>query len=188
MERHILTWSSGGNDKTAVAITKLTVTSDDLVGEVIYAGTDEGAIILEELLHSENYKAEQKELQELRLADKRRRERTIRKVEKALGITLYEWQKDFIFHNKHYGAAVSQGRQTGKTLAHCLRLCLSDGEPLNAILVPPVPARNEFLKYLGEDGCTVMRSRYFISELRKVYEQLRAAGGIDLREISFTKV
>lgn len=114
-----------------------------------------------------------------------RQARTIRKVEKTLGFPLFDWQKDYIFNNKEYGAEIRFARRAGKTLAHILKICLSDGEPIKAVLKPACLAKNEFLHYLGEDGCTETRSRFFIHELREVYEKLKAAGGIDLREIEF---
>lgn len=116
---------------------------------------------------------------------KARQERTIKKVEKTLGFTLFDWQKEYIFEGKPYGASIRFARRAGKTLAHILRLCLSDGEPIKAALKPPCLARNEFISYLGEDGVTYQRSLGFIHELREVYEKLKVAGGIELREIEF---
>lgn len=116
---------------------------------------------------------------------KSRQEHTIKKVEKALGLTLFDWQKEYIFEGKPYGASIRFARRAGKTLAHILRLCLSDGEPIKAALKPSCLARNEFIGYLGEDGVTYQRSLWFIHELKEVYEKLKAAGGIELREIEF---
>lgn len=187
MEKHILTYVSDGTGKTAVAITKIRNSGTDIIGEVVYTGTDKGAVILEDLIEHPGYNALAKEVKELRDAAERRRERTIRKVEQALGLKLYDWQKAFIFYNKPYNYYVSGCRETGKTLAHCLRLCLSEGEPIIAALTPPTRAKNEFLRYLGEDGCSIYRSQFFINELRQVYNKLLAAGNIDLREITFKR-
>ena len=187
MEKHILTYTSDGTDKTAVAITKIRNTGTDIIGEVVYTGTDKGAVILEDLIEHPGYNALAKEVKELRDAAELRRERTIKKVEQALGLKLYDWQKAFIFYNKPYNYYVSGYRGTGKTLAHCLRLCLSEGEPIIAALTPPTRAKNEFLRYLGEDGCSIHRSQFFINELRQVYNKLLAAGNIDLREITFKR-
>ena len=85
MEKHILTYASGGTDKTAVAITTIRTSGTDIIGEVVYMGTDEGAVILEEILEHPGYEAVAAEAKELRDAAKRRTERTIRKVEQALG-------------------------------------------------------------------------------------------------------
>lgn len=46
MEKHILTYTSDGTDKTAVAITKIRNSGTDIIGEIVYTGTDEGAVIL----------------------------------------------------------------------------------------------------------------------------------------------
>lgn len=107
MEKHILTYTSGGTDKTAVAITKIRNSGTDIIGEIVYMGTDEGAVILEDLIEHPGYNALAKEVKELRDAAERRRERTIRKVEQALGLKLYDWQKAFIFYNKPYNYYVS---------------------------------------------------------------------------------
>ncbi len=114
-----------------------------------------------------------------------RQEHTVKKVECALGFTLFDWQKEYIFSGKPYGAEIVFSRRAGKTLAHCLRLCLSCGEPIKAKLYPAQIARNEILHYLGEDGASPNRSQFFIHELRKVYNTLKAVGGIELREITF---
>jgi hypothetical protein len=63
----------------------------------------------------------------------------------------------------------------------------TEGEPIIAALTPPTRAKNEFLRYLGEDGCSIHRSQFFINELRQVYNKLLAAGNIDLREITFRR-
>lgn len=44
MEKHILTYTSDGTDKTAVAITKIRNSGTDIIGEIVYTGTDEGAV------------------------------------------------------------------------------------------------------------------------------------------------
>lgn len=88
-----LTYTSDGTDKTAVAITKIRNSGTDIIGEIVYTGTDEGAVILEDLIEHPGYNALAKEVKELRDAAERRRERTIRKVEQALGLKLYDWQK-----------------------------------------------------------------------------------------------
>lgn len=126
-----------------------------------------------------------KEKETLLREKKERQARTIKKVEKALGLTLFDWQKEYIFEGKEYGTEIKFARRAGKTLAHILKICLSNGELIKATLKPACLGKNEFLQYLGEDGCTENRARFFIHELREVYEKLKAAGGIDLREIEF---
>ncbi|SFH21654.1 hypothetical protein SAMN05660649_04287 [Desulfotomaculum arcticum] len=77
-------------------------------------------------------------------------------IERALGVKLYPWQVDFIFHGKDYplyicpcvvfgsgnfeGARLShnhdgkcyiEGRGTGHTFAFCIKLALFQGNPLD---------------------------------------------------------
>ena len=54
-------------------------------------------------------------------------ERTIEIIEKALDFKLYQAQKNYLMHD----APLQGGRATGKTLVHCIKLALSEGEPLN---------------------------------------------------------
>lgn len=48
-------------------------------------------------------------------------------IENALGLELYDHQVNYLLDK---GELLS-GRRTGKTLAYCVKLALSDGEPLN---------------------------------------------------------
>jgi hypothetical protein len=102
MVRHILTYASGGNDKTAVAITKISDSGTDIIKEIIYTGTNEGAVILEDLTECSLPFEELKELKILRATRNQRNKRTIRKIKRALGLTPSGWLKDFIFYVKHH--------------------------------------------------------------------------------------
>lgn len=62
-------------------------------------------------------------------------EETIRMVETALGIELYDWQKAYILGQTDY---MPPGRHTGKTTAHMIRLCLSKGNPIEGYQNIPV--------------------------------------------------
>lgn len=55
-------------------------------------------------------------------------EETILLIEKALNIKLYENQKQYILYDSTYCYG---GRLSGKTLAYCIKLALSDGKPLD---------------------------------------------------------
>lgn len=57
-------------------------------------------------------------------------EETIPLIEKALGFELYEPQKEYLLDEDRYKLR-SSGRNTGKTTAYCIRLALSEGEPLD---------------------------------------------------------
>ena len=54
-----------------------------------------------------------------------------KKVEEALNITLYADQKRYLLSPSNETFYWPGGRRTGKTLAHCIKLALSDGEPLD---------------------------------------------------------
>lgn len=187
MEKHILTYASGGTDKTAVAITKIKNSGTEIIGEVVYTGTNEGAVILEDLIEHPGYDAAIKQLKKLNKEIDCRKERTLKKVERALGITLYDWQKAFIFYDEPYGFEISDHRGNGKTLANCLRLCLSCGEPITVSRYPTHKEKSEFLFYCGEDGYSRHRICFFVTELYNIYNKLLSAGGIDLREIVFRR-
>jgi hypothetical protein len=49
-------------------------------------------------------------------------------IEEALGIRLYDHQKNYLLG---IGGGMSGGRRVGKTTAYCIALALSDGNPLN---------------------------------------------------------
>ncbi|OGO90321.1 MAG: hypothetical protein A2Y17_12190 [Clostridiales bacterium GWF2_38_85] len=115
-----------------------------------------------------------------------RQEHTIKKVERALGFPLFDWQKEYIFSGKPYGTEIVFARRAGKTLTHCLRLCLNDGEPIKA--KPRCCTRDEreeLIRFSGEDGATLDRLNYFVHDLHRIYNTLKDAGGIELREITF---
>lgn len=48
-------------------------------------------------------------------------------IEKALGFELYNHQKQYLLDE----GILQGGRATGKTVAYCIKLALSDGEPLD---------------------------------------------------------
>ena len=154
----------------------------DIEGEQKHYGKSAEFCLVDE---SEAIEQISKENEALLREKKDRQARTIKKVETALGFTLFDWQKAYIFEDKEYGAEIRFARRAGKTLAHILRICLSGGERIKAKLKPTCSDNNEFLSYLGEDGVNFQRSKFFICELREVYNKLKEAGGIDLREIEF---
>jgi len=177
MEKYILSWDSGKKDETAVVITRIDTENGKANAEVVFCGVGNGAICIDEFIASK-YK-------DFIVSDRAKKERTIKKVEDALGIKLFDWQKEYLLDDVMYGREIQYARRAGKTLTHCLKVCLSNGEPIKARLEPACTAKNEFLRYLGEDGCTYHRSQYFISELKEIYTKLKDYGGIELREITF---
>ena len=76
---------------------------------------------------------------------------TIHVIEKEFGFQLYDWQKDYILGkiDRRVG-----GRRNGNTFAYCVRLLLSDGDPIK---------RKDLFKYIdGVHGTDYPRwfSRY----------------------------
>lgn len=55
-------------------------------------------------------------------------EEAIPLIEKALGIKLYEPQKEYFVNDGTYWFG---GRASGKMLAYCIKLALSEGKPLD---------------------------------------------------------
>lgn len=52
---------------------------------------------------------------------------TIQKIESVFGFSLYDWQKDYLLGNIQHRAG---GRCNGNTFAYCVKLLLSDGDPI----------------------------------------------------------
>lgn len=88
-----------------------------------------------------------------------KRNRTIRKINQALGIKLYEWQEKYIFGESEY---IPSGRRVGRTTATIIKLCLSSGDMASR----------------GRASC-------YMSELFRTYTKLCKARGLKLREIVF---
>lgn len=117
-----------------------------------------------------------------------KRRKTVKKVNRALGIQLTKWQIDFIFENRPYSAEIATKRCNGKTLAHILRICLKNDLPLyEPIIMKRTRADTKLMlmRYVGEDSATERRMHNFMYELRYIYEKLSAAGDIELRDIRF---
>lgn len=104
---------------------------------------------------------------------------TLNIIEQALGFELYDWQKQFILE--------CRDRRNGKTLTNILNICLSDGKPMLINMNTMTIFENcELLRFAGDDGCTLARLRFFIKELKNVYDTLkRYDEGIPLRDIRF---
>lgn len=122
------------------------------------------------------------------------------RVEKALGIKLYPWQKEYIangvpipticpclidnddterirqmcrkdFDMLGDSRCRIRGRMTGKTLAHCIRLALSEGEPLNM-------SRPEEFSDCDRGINNIFRYArgFYRREFLKVWQKLKDAG------------
>lgn len=92
----------------------------------------------------------------------------VKKIEKALGFTLFPWQIDFIMERD---AQIPTGRRSGRTTAFILRLLLRDETPLRAgDIVTDGEQYGQQYKQI------------FMWEMKKIRGQL-IKGGIPVRQI-----
>ena len=95
-------------------------------------------------------------------------------IEKTLNITLYEGQRRYLLNDGDYWFG---GRKSGKTMAYCIRLALSDGDPIN--LVRPV----EYIDSdFGPPGNESKYSYWFRRFFMNVWQPLKDAG-FPVREV-----
>lgn len=88
-------------------------------------------------------------------------EETLIAVEKALNIKLFNAQKKYLLSDAY---CFSLGRRTGKTLAHCIKLALSDGPPINLRLME---------RYSDYGNGTVSYARgFYRQQFMHIWEQL----------------
>ena len=55
------------------------------------------------------------------------KEHHIQHIEKAMGFALYQHQIDYLLGK----GRMTGGRRVGRTVAHCIKLALSEGQPLD---------------------------------------------------------
>lgn len=96
-------------------------------------------------------------------------------VERALDIRLLDWQVAYIWGNSSY---VMPGRATGKTLAHVIRLCLSEGSPLHMY-----PKGKDW--GLCDVDYGIAYHRIYREYVRDTLYKLKMGGGLKLRTIYF---
>ncbi len=114
-----------------------------------------------------------------------KRKRTIKALEKIFGFRLHDWQIQFIFEGKLYGKEIRETRANGKTTAHILRLCLSHGSPIRLPHGTIPREDSEITMWMGADGVSFMRRKFFINELRRIYTKLQQGKNLKLRDIRF---
>lgn len=120
----------------------------------------------------------------MNLISKVRRRILIRRVNKALHIKLTDWQIAHIFDDIFPSMAFTPGRTGGKTTAGILRLLLNPKfngvEIFEEVSEKPQRSPKYFAEcvkaaYLfGEDGVNAHRRYFFMRELLKVKDQLKA--------------
>jgi len=92
----------------------------------------------------------------------------IKEIEKALSIELFQHQRDYLAN----GTPMHGGRGNGKTLAHCIKLVLSEGIPLN-IDLPELFCDDDY----GSENNKVNYARsYYRRMFQEVWEKLKATG------------
>jgi len=105
-------------------------------------------------------------------------ERTIEIIEKALDFKLYRAQKDYLMHE----ASLRGGRATGKTLAHCIKLALSEGEPLNACY-PEEFCDDDYGRRINKERYAKHFYRYAFMEIR----ELLSDTGLPVRDVMYKR-
>jgi len=99
-------------------------------------------------------------------------EEVIPHIEKAMGLKLYENQVNHLL-GKSWSAT---GRRNGKTLSHCIKLALSEGEPLN------MKKPYEFSDY--GDGSRRYAYYFYKNEFMRIRDKLKYYG-FAVRNIRF---
>ena len=89
-------------------------------------------------------------------------------VEKTLRIKLYDGQKQYLLDNGDYWFG---GRASGKTVAYCIKLALSDGEPLD--MHNPIELCDSDY---GVESNKPNYSKWFRSEFLSIWNVLKDAG------------
>ena len=87
----------------------------------------------------------------------------VQRIEKAFGFPLYDWQKDYILGKRNTRMG---GRCNGNTFAYCLKILLSDGQPIK---------KRDLFKYRDENHGTHYDS-WFAGYIWDINKVLVAAG------------
>ncbi len=108
---------------------------------------------------------------------KHKKRRITKKIESALHIKLTDMQKQYIFG---HGEWTLTERHTGKTTAHCIKICLSEGD---AIVIrfgrmPPQFLEDPNISWYNRSWY----NRIYTSEFLRIYKALSKTN-LKLREI-----
>ncbi|SHJ64626.1 hypothetical protein SAMN05444401_3560 [Clostridium amylolyticum] len=110
----------------------------------------------------------------------------ISKIEKALNIKFYEWQRKYLLNEAMLLDMRMTGRCTGKTLAHIIKQLFESSEPLL------LRNKDEILDKADWWCCEIRKDRalrnpyleWYKHELKGIYEELNEAG-IVTREVIY---
>ena len=103
-----------------------------------------------------------------------RRRMKIRRIEKALNIKLYKWQKRYILGECSW--IYGEQRQTGRTTAYILRLLIDVNYPPLVIYENPSHYVDSYENGFPRSGGGETYTRFFIRELRRINKILNSAG------------
>lgn len=97
-------------------------------------------------------------------------EEMIPRIEQAFGFPLYDWQKDYLLGNPCNFPSEYQ-RNVGKTFIYCVKILLSDGEPIPY-------KRLEFAKFADfpKWGLGPRYSLWFADYMKEINDKLVEAG------------
>ena len=92
-------------------------------------------------------------------------------IEMAFNIALYDWQKDYL---RGECELIKGGRANGKTFTYCVKLALSEGDPIRRVLL------NQYADmYPGSYYTNIWFPRYFL-ETRQILKN----AGLPVRDIA----
>lgn len=94
-------------------------------------------------------------------------------IENCLNFKLYDYQKKYLLNEPHN---FPLGRCTGRTTAFCIKLALSDGEPLN------ISKPEEFSDMRHLSNHVSYARGFFRYEFMEIREKLNNAG-FDVRDV-----
>lgn len=86
------------------------------------------------------------------------------RIEQAFGIRLYNWQKDYLLGKRD----IIYGCNNGKNFAYCVKLLLSDGEPIKLV--------DDLFKCRDEADYGTKYCSWFSGYVLEINDKLVAAG------------
>ena len=107
-------------------------------------------------------------------------------VERALGLTFKDWQRNYILDIPMVLDMSITGRHTGKTLAYVVKLLLTDGEPIKVYDLNYIHAISDDYHNTGGKHRDVAYSQWFRNYLVNIHNSLIEAG-IETREVFYSK-
>lgn len=112
------------------------------------------------------------------------RMRTVKRINKALSISLYDWQIRYIFNDGDYYNEFEYGRYNGKTLANVLKFLLSGNEVVTIDRRTMKFYEQWAYKFAREDNGSEGRKRIFVQEVLRIYNKLKSAKDLKIRKLN----